>query len=685
MSHELRTPLNSLLILAQQLAENPQRNLSAKQVEYAKIIHGSGTDLLTLINDILDLSKIESGTVTLEMSDMPLASLRDYVERTFRHMAEAKQLDFRVELQPDLPPTVMTDTMRLQQILKNLLSNAFKFTEQGSVQLRVARAQRGWNPDNETLNGAQTVIAFSVSDTGVGIAQDKLQLIFEAFQQADGTTSRRYGGTGLGLSISRELARLLGGEIVVQSAVGKGSNFTLYIPFTSVSVPATASPLAPKTSERSFAGDEASVSMLASPDPGLLSPYSIEDDRAVAAPGEPSVLIIEDDPTFAQILLDAARENGFRGIVSLHGSAALALAKEHQPQAVMLDLSLPDVEGWAVLDQLKHDPETRHIPVHILSGKDARERAMRQGALSYLVKPVSRERLQAEFVSMQHFMGRARKNLLIVEDNDQQRASLLELLAADDVEITACATGEAALEAMRTRQFDCLVLDLALPDISGFDLLQTVSRDFTTRPLPVVVYTGKDLSRREVTQLRRVAQSVIVKDARSPERLLDETALFLHRPLARLNETQRRMLEGTRDVEAVLRGKKVLIVDDDVRNIFALTSVLERHQMQVAFAENGRDGIESLQQSPDTDIVLMDIMMPEMDGYDTIRAIRADGRFGALPIITLTAKAMKGDREKCLEAGASDYITKPVDTGKLISLLRVWLSPRASVRMISAE
>jgi len=310
---------------------------------------------------------------------------------------------------------------------------------------------------------------------------------------------------------------------------------------------------------------------------------------------------------------------------------------------------------------------------------------MRQGALSYLVKPVSRERLHAEFVQMQHFIGRTRRNLLIVEDNDQQRASLLELLAADDVEITDCATGEAALQAMRARQYDCLVLDLALPDISGFDLLQTVSRDFTTRPLPVVVYTGKDLTRREVTQLRRVAQSVIVKDARSPERLLDETALFLHRPLARLNETQRRMLEGTRDVEAVLRNKKVLIVDDDVRNIFALTSVLERHQMQVSFAENGRDGIASLNQIPDTDIVLMDIMMPEMDGYDTIRAIRADGRFGALPIITLTAKAMKGDREKCLEAGASDYITKPVDTSKLISLLRVWLSPRASVRMLSAE
>src|SRR5581483_495922 len=394
MSHELRTPLNSLLILAQQLAENPQGNLSDKQVEYARIIHGSGTDLLTLINDILDLSKIESGTVTLEMSSMPLTSLRDYVERTFRHMAEAKHLDFGIELAPDLPPAVVTDTMRLQQSVKNLLSNAFKFTEPGSVKLKVAQATGGWSQENETLNTAQTVIAFSVIDIGVGIAQDKLQLIFEAFQQADGTTSRRYGGTGLGLSISRELARLLGGEIVVESTVGEGSRFTLYIPFRSVTVAAPMAGISQAALPETGRAADA-VSVLASPDPALLSAQSVQDDRDGLQPGDQCVLIVEDDPTFASILLDVARENGFRGMVSLNGSTALSLARDYQPQAVILDLSLPDIEGWAVLDQLKHEPATRHIPVHILSGKDARERALRHGALSYLVKPVSRERLQS--------------------------------------------------------------------------------------------------------------------------------------------------------------------------------------------------------------------------------------------------------------------------------------------------
>jgi signal transduction histidine kinase/CheY-like chemotaxis protein/HAMP domain-containing protein len=672
MSHELRTPLNSLLILAQQLAENPQGNLSPKQIEYAKIIHGSGTDLLTLINDILDLSKIESGTVTLEISEMPFASLRDYVERTFRHMAEARELDFRIALAPDLPPAVVTDPMRLQQILKNLLSNAFKFTEQGSVHLDVARAKRGWSPDHDSLSTAETVVAFSVADTGVGIAQDKLQLIFEAFQQADGTTSRRYGGTGLGLSISRELARLLGGEIVVESVVGRGSRFTLYIPFSTVSLSATVSPPLP-LAERLAPDAESSVTVLATPDPALIAPAMIEDDRPLIQMGDQAVLIVEDDAIFAQILLDTARENGFKGIVSLRGAPTVALAREYQPRAMMLDLSLPDLDGWSVLEQLKKDADTRHIPVHILSGKDARERALRHGALSYLVKPVSRERLQQEFSRMQTFLGRERRNLLIVEDSEAQRASLLELLGADDVSISLAATGAQAMAALRAGPFDCVVLDLALPDISGFDLLTTIGADPALRTTPVVVYTGKELTRQEVTQLRRVAQTVIVKDVRSPERLLDETALFLHRRVARLPEAKRRMLTANQEADLLLRDRKVLIVDDDVRNIFALTSVLERHHMKVLFAENGKDGIDSLNNYPDTDIVLMDIMMPEMDGYDTIRAIRADPRFGALPIITLTAKAMKGDREKCLEAGASDYITKPVDTARLIALLRVWL------------
>ncbi|HKO87963.1 MAG TPA: HAMP domain-containing protein [Burkholderiales bacterium] len=671
MSHELRTPLNSLLILAQQLGENPNRNLTDKQVEYAKIIHASGTDLLTLINDILDLSKIESGTVSLEMSEMPLRGLREYVERTFRHMAEAKQLGFKIDLQEEVPPAVMTDPMRLQQILKNLLSNAFKFTEQGAVQMTIGTARSGWSAENLSLNTAHTVVAFSVTDTGVGIPKDKLQLIFEAFQQADGTTSRRYGGTGLGLSISRELARLLGGEIVVESVVGKGSRFTLYIPVSSLAL----SGALPISANMNTVQEEA-VPFLSGADMSYVSAARISDDRELILSGEQCVLIVEDDQVFASILLETARENGFKGVVSLLGAPALELAREFQPQAVMLDLTLPDVEGWSVLDHLKHDPETRHIPVHILSGKDASERALRQGARSYLIKPVSRERLQNEFAHMQQFISRTRKNLLIVEDNEAQRQSMVELLAADDVAISIAADGAQAIAAMKAGPFDCVVLDLSLPDISGFDLLKKIAEEPALRKLPVVIYTGKDLSRKEVTQLRRLAQSVIVKDVRSPERLLDETALFLHRPVARMSETHRRMLAGNFDADGVLRGKKVIVVDDDVRNIFALTTVLERHEMMVSFAENGRDGIELLQRNPDTDIVLMDIMMPEMDGYDTTRAIRADARFAHLPIITLTAKAMKGDREKCLEAGASDYITKPVDTARLVSMLRVWLTQR---------
>jgi HAMP domain-containing protein/CheY-like chemotaxis protein len=675
MSHELRTPLNSLLILAQQLAENPLRNLSEKQVEYAKIIHGSGTDLLTLINDILDLSKIESGTVSLEISEMRFEPLRDYVERTFGHMAEAKHLEFGVDLAPDLPPAFMTDPIRLQQILKNLLSNAFKFTEQGSVRLDVAKAAGGWSTDNAALSAAETVLALSVRDTGVGIAHDKLLLIFEAFQQADGTTSRRYGGTGLGLSISRELARLLGGEIVVESSVGKGSRFTLFIPFSQPS--ATAAPaVAMPADESAVRMREDALAALATSEALLVPQTAVADDRAAVGGTDQSVLIVEDDPIFARILLDTARDSGFKGVVTLQGSAAVMLAREFQPRAVLLDLTLPDIDGWAVLDQLKRDAETRHIPVHILSGKDARDRALRQGAFSYLVKPVARERLVAEFARMHSFNARTSSSLLIVEDNETQRRSLVELLAADDVGITEAATGAQALAALGARPYDCVVLDLALPDVTGFELLKAIGGDSNLRNVPVVVYTGKDLSRTEVTQLRRLAQSVIVKDACSPERLLDETALFLHRRVTRLSPAQRRMLAASYDSDNALSGKKVLVIDDDVRNIFALTTVLERQQMSVCFTENGKDGIEVLNQQPDIDIVLMDIMMPEMDGYDTTRAIRADPRFTKLPIITLTAKAMKGDREKCIEAGASDYITKPVDTARLISLLRVWLTPR---------
>ncbi|HYD60751.1 MAG TPA: response regulator, partial [Noviherbaspirillum sp.] len=682
MSHELRTPLNSLLILAQQLSDNPEGNLSERQVEYAKTIYGAGSDLLTLINDILDLSKIESGTVTLEVSEYRFRTLSGYVERTFRHMAEAKKIDFSVDLADTLPVAMMTDTTRLQQILKNLLSNAFKFTSRGEVSLKIGMASAGWSPDHPNLNQADAVLAFSVTDTGVGIPGDKLQLIFEAFQQADGSTARKYGGTGLGLSISRELARLLGGEIRVESEVGVGSTFTLYLPYNRAGfvnydlqqppgkTAVVKSTVVPAVERPADAGEQHLAHVTDTAD----VPYEgTSDDRALIAPGDPSVLIVEDDLRFAGILLEHAREKNFKGIVTHSGDSALTLARDYLPAAILLDIDLPDIDGFTVLDRLKRDPSTRHIPVHVMTNLKERERALRQGAISYLHKPVSRERLQEEYTRIQQFLVRGKRSLLVVEDDPMQRDAIINLVGPGDVNIVAVGTGKEALERLHAAHFDCMVLDLNLPDITGFDLLDKIGDDITLRDLPVVVYTAKELSRKDVTRLKRIAKTIVVKDARSPERLLDETALFLHRSPTSLPELQRRMLEDIHVEDGGLAGRKVLIVDDDLRNIFALSSVLERQQMKVLFAENGKDGIEVLEKDPTIEIVLMDIMMPEMDGYDTMRAIRAIPKFKSLPIITLTAKAMKGDRDKCLAAGASDYITKPVDVAQLLSLMRVWL------------
>jgi CheY-like chemotaxis protein/HAMP domain-containing protein len=698
MSHELRTPLNSLLILAQQLSDNPEGNLSMKQVEFAKTIHGSGSDLLTLINDILDLSKIESGTVTLDVSEYRFSALRNYVDRTFRHMAEAKHLGFQVDLADNLPTALMTDTTRLQQVLKNLLSNAFKFTSHGKVDLTISLVTSGWTSDHPHLLHADAVLAFSVRDTGVGIPSDKLQLIFEAFQQADGSTARKYGGTGLGLSISRELARLLGGEIRVESTVNIGSTFTLYLPYnragfinyeqTRQPQPARfAAPLPPLSmvpAPAARAGSEselevetvvATTTAIAVPDPstGLVEYASMLDDRGLIVPGDPSVLIVEDDERFAKTLLDFAREKNFKGVVTHRGDSALSLARDFQPAAILLDIDLPDIDGLTVLERLKRDPGTRHIPVHVLSALRERERALREGAISYINKPVSREMLNEEFTRIQKFLMGGKRSLLVVEDDMAQRESIVGLIGDSDVRIVTVETGAAAVEALSGQHFDCMVLDLTLPDISGFELLDQIGKMPALRDLPIVIYTAQELSRKEVTKLKRYAKTIVVKDARSPERLLDETALFLHRSHASLPDLQRRILEEIHAADGGLAGRKVLIVDDDLRNIFALSSLLERQKMEVLFAENGRDGIEVLEKDPSIEIVLMDIMMPEMDGYDTMRAIRRIPKFKSLPIITLTAKAMKGDRDKCIAAGASDYITKPVDVAQLLSMMRVWL------------
>jgi len=662
MSHELRTPLNSLLILADQLSSNPEGNLTDKQVEFARTIRGSGRDLLKLINDILDLSKIESGTVSVDVGEVRFEEMRQTMERTFRHVADGKSLSFNIEVDPTLPRAIETDAQRLDQVLKNLLSNAFKFTERGYVNLRVARVTEGWSDDRILLNRASTVLAFSVSDSGIGIPGDKQGTIFEPFLQADGSTSRKYGGTGLGLAISRELARLLGGEIKIESEEGRGSTFTLFLPET----------YTPAVLQRANAALIATL-----PDPPRAEPsdtpaeVSIPDDRGNILPGEQSILIIEDDRNFAQWFLDLAHAHEFKTIVTPRGQSALALAREFAPTAISLDISLPDMDGWKVLERLKSDLTTRHIPVFIISVAEEPQNALKYGALDFLTKPVDQAGVENLLRRVRKMAETAAKELLLIEDDETQRNSIRELIGNETAFIVEAANAEQGLEALGRQPFDCVVLDLMLPDISGFDLIQKIRAEHER--LPIIVYTAKDLTAEEEEKLNRVAQTVIVKDVRSPERLFDQTALWLHRDVSKLPETKRTMLKKLHDPDAVLAGKKVLIVDDDIRNIFATTSMLERYKMDVLSAETGKAAIESLQKTDGVDLVLMDIMLPEMDGYQTMQAIRKMYGFEQLPIIALTAKAMKGDREKCIDAGASDYIAKPVDTERLLTLLRNWL------------
>jgi HAMP domain-containing protein/CheY-like chemotaxis protein/signal transduction histidine kinase len=700
MSHELRTPLNSLLILAKLLADNKDGNLSNKQVEYANTIYASGGDLLSLINEILDLSKVEAGKMQVEPRDIVLSELNQFIDRSFRPVADQKGLAFTVEVMQGAPRHVRTDPQRLQQVLKNLLSNAFKFTDDGSVKMKVALADRATRFDHEVLKRSRHVIAFSVTDTGIGIPKDKQRLIFEAFQQADGSTARKYGGTGLGLSISREIAKLLGGEIHVQSEPKKGSTFTLYLPPEYVgpedeglpplsggpsdtpprvppapdfqaSVPAPVQYLPPAVAESSHVLDAA----LPPPVESTLAPVAVEDDREHIREGDRVLLIIEDDVKFARIMVQMAREKNFKALVATRGDTGLSMANEYQPHAITLDIQLPVVDGWSVLDRLKRNPRTRHIPVHVISVMD-KHQGNSQGAFGYLTKPVSKEGLERVFTQLATFLERKERRLLLVEDDDVQRDSLVKLLGeGGDVAVTAVATGEEVLQKLEQSEYDCLVIDLLLPDTDGIKLVEEVKTQPRFRDLPIVVYTGKELTSKDEARLRRYTGSVILKSGtKSPELLLSDTALFLHRLDQNLPPRARAALAQRNEKEFELAAKKVLVVDDDMRNIFALTSVLENHGMQVVFAENGRAAIEMLEQHRDVDIVLMDVMMPEMDGYETMRAIRKDLKYASLPIIAVTAKALKDDREKCMAAGASDYLPKPVDTDKLLELIRLWVT-----------
>jgi signal transduction histidine kinase/CheY-like chemotaxis protein/HAMP domain-containing protein len=672
MSHELRTPLNSLLILAEMLSDNSDGNLTPKQREFAQTIHASGSDLLSLINDILDMAKIESGTMAIDVGPVPYSDLREYVERTFRPVAQIKGIELEIELDPGLGRSVSTDAKRLQQVLRNLLSNAFKFTEAGKVGLRIAPASEGWGSSHPVPDRAGRVLAFSVIDTGIGIARDKQKVIFEPFQQADTGTSRKYGGTGLGLSISRDIARLLGGEIRVESQVGVGSTFTLYLPLDYVTVTPRPGPPGgefarwgprhpePERAERDGGG------------PSRILPLESFDYRDAIEPGERVLLIVEHESRFAAILVDKAHDLGFKAVTTSFGESALELAHEIQPAAITLDLRLPDMDGWVVLDRLKHDPSTRHIPVHVISVDDSWQRGIKLGAFAFLKKPVSRQSLDDAFLGIRGFLDREVRTLLVVEDNDLERANIVAAIGNGDVRTTAVATAAEALEALRAEPFDCLVLDLGLPDLGGLDLLELIKQEINPQGLRVIVYTARDLTPQEQAQLDVLAETTIVKDVRSMEHLVDKTALFLHRVEAKLRPSTRQLLHQGQQVDPDITGMRVLIVDDDIRNLFALTSKLERWEVVVLRAENGKQALDLLTRMPDIDLVLMDIMMPEMDGYETMRAIRERPQFRSLPIIALTAKAMREDRQKCIEAGASDYLAKPVSSEQLLSMLRVW-------------
>jgi len=675
MSHELRTPLNSILILAQLLAENKNNRLAEKEIEYARNIHNSGTDLLNLINEILDLSKIESGKLQLEIEHVPFKNIVNDISAMFTEVARNKSVEFRIDIPDGIrQQAIVTDRLRVEQILRNLLSNAFKFTStNGSVTLSVYYPTADTTYRNMNLNTINSMIAFSVTDTGIGIPKDKRDIIFEAFQQADGSTKRKYGGTGLGLSISRELAAALGGEIHLESVEGKGSTFILYLPLHFDS--SFSSSVDKQVEIREKEPEQISVtpSTIKFNNHEPVKEKNIADDKLSISEDDRVILIIEDDENFARVLLDFIHERNYKGIIATQGNAGLSYARHYKPDAILLDMKLPVMDGIEVLKQLKKTPELRHIPVQIISSYDHRAEGLQLGAFDYIPKPVSINDLQGAFEKIENFTNRKLKKLLIVEDNEQQNKAIGELIGDSDIKCFSAYRGSDAYDMMLRESFDCVIVDLGLPDMSGFDLLEKIKTTDSLNSTPVVVYTGRELKKDENTLLGKLANTVVLKTVDSHERLLDETTLFLHQVESRLPTEKQRILRKLHKSDEVLADKKILLVDDDMRNIYSLTNALEEEGLHCVTADNGKTALDVLRQDDSIDLVLMDVMMPEMDGYEATEEIRKIERFRNLPIIALTAKAMKEDREKCFAVGMSDYISKPVNVEQLLSLMRVWL------------
>lgn len=663
MSHELRTPLNSILLLSRLMTENNEGNLSAEQIEHASVIQSSGQGLLSLIDEILDLSKIESGKMAIEYHEVAITEITEDLEALFIPVAREKKLEFNIDVQTGVPPSMTTDKLRLEQVLRNLLSNAFKFTSTGGVSLRIGIPEN--NPGT---------LSFSVRDTGIGIAADKQQLIFEAFQQADGSTRRKYGGTGLGLSISREITKLLGGEIRIQSEPGKGSTFTLLIPLKRSSVTSsTVQQTAPVSAPPRVVSDEETDFTRQDKFNTTVIPEGIPDDRNALTPNDKLILIVEDDMSFARALLEYTRKKGYKGIVTPRGDDGIRFARQFKPLGILLDIQLPVKNGWEVMEDLKNDPQTRHIPVHIMSSHEVKKESLVMGAVDFINKPVAFDQLKEVFEKIETVISRQNKKVLILEDNTKHAEALEFYLQEHNINSHISETIEDGISALRNDEVDCVILDMGVPDQKSYEALEKIRSTEGLENIPIIIFTGSNISRTEEMHIRQYAGSIIIKTAHSYERVLDEISLFLH-----LVEENRKPAGTGRkstgnSLTQVLGGKKILVVDDDIRNIFSLTKALESHKMTVSTAMDGREALQKLEENPEIDLVLMDIMMPVMDGFETLRQLRADRKFKNIPVIAVTAKAMTGDRENCIRAGASDYISKPIDIDQLLSLLRVWL------------